>query len=193
MTRKITLLFLPGLDILPLAVTFFTCLFLGLEYGILFGIATNLLFILYNTSRPRLHCDCVAVEGHSPPPVILVTPDQNLYFSAAEYVRYKVLQVVSTHSEASLVVLNGQHVNHMDATMATNLKSLLDDCNLLNKRVLFWNWQPQPMGVAIRLTAEFKPLFKCASTLENLVQLDEAERQCNGVSIVPPPPSSTSS
>lgn len=141
---------------------------MGLEYGILFGISTNLVFVLYNTSRPHLKCECVDVVSQT---VILVTPDESLYFSAAEYVRYKVLKTVNTHSEASVIVLNGHYVNHMDSTVATNLKSLVDDCARLHKSVLFWNWQPQPVGVAIRLTAEFKLLFKQAPTLEGLLQM----------------------
>lgn len=151
-----------------MAVTFIICLAMGLEFGILFGIGTNILFILYNTSRPHLKCECVEVSGQ---PVILVTPNQSLYFSSAEYVRYKILKAVSTHSEANLVVLEGHYVNHMDATVATNLKSLVDECRQLGKLVLFWNWQPQPVGVAVRLTAHFKPLFKYTAALESLVRL----------------------
>lgn len=157
-----------GMDIIPFIVTLLSCLVLGLEFGIVIGIASNILFVLYNTSRPDVTCELVNVGAQE---VILVTPDQSLFFSAAEYVKYKVLKAVVTHSSTRLVVLNGHYVNHMDATMATNLKSLVDDCQLLDKVVVFWNWQPQPRGVAIRLTAAFKPLFKWAPSLDNLVEM----------------------
>lgn len=143
---------------------------------------SNILFVLYNTSRPDVQCECVAVGGQQ---VILITPDQSLFFSAAEYVKYKVLKAVTTHPNASLVVLNGHYVHHMDATMATNLKSLVDDCQLLGKLVLFWNWQPQPMGVAIRLTAElFQPLFKSAPTLDSLLEMVHSSTPSDAVAIV---------
>lgn len=147
------------------------------------GMGSNILFVLYNTSRPDVQCECVDVGGQQ---VILITPDQSLFFSAAEYVKYKVLKAVTTtHPNASLVVLNGHYVHHMDATMATNLKSLVDDCQLLGKLVLFWNWQPQPMGVAIRLTAElFQPLFKSAPTLDSLLEMVHSSTPSDAVSIV---------
>lgn len=145
------------------------------------GIACNLLFVLYNTARPNLNCEVVEVDNGQK--VILVTPDQSLFFSAAEYVKHKVLKAASDHPEADLIVLDGHYVHHMDATMATNLRSLADDCKLLNKLVVFWNWPPQPRGVAIRLTAEFKPLFKRAPTLDSLVQMVNSSNQ-NAVSIM---------
>ena len=41
-------------DIIPFLVTFITSLLFGLEYGILVGTVVNLIFILYNTSRPNI-------------------------------------------------------------------------------------------------------------------------------------------
>ena len=170
---------------IPFVATLLASLFLGLEFGIVIGVGINLLFVLYNTSRPRLLVECVSVAGGQS--VILVTPDQNLYFSAAEFVKSEVLRAVSLHPEANLVVIDGHYVNHMDATVATNLESLVSDCRLLSTVVLFWNWQPQPMGVAVRLTAEFKPLFKCAPSLEALVQQVQANPS-EGITILPSSP-----
>lgn len=159
------------------------CLLLGLEYGILIGIGCNLVFVLYNTARPQLNCECVNTDNGQQ--VILVTPDQSLFFSAAEYVKYKIFKAVSLNPDCTLVVLDGHYVHHIDATMATNLKTLVDDCRLLNKVVLFWNWQPQPTGVAIRLTAEFKPLFKHAPSLNDLVGQMVDSSHTTSVAIVP--------
>lgn len=166
----------------PFAVTVIACLLLGLEFGIIIGIASNVLFVLYNTSRPGLQCECITTANDQQ--VILVTPDQSLFFSAAEYVKYKILKAIAAHPGASMVVLNGHYVLHMDATMAANLKTLVGDCELLNKLVLFWNWQPQPMGVAIRLTAEFKPLFKHSPSLDSLVEMVQSSNT-NAVAIIP--------
>lgn len=176
------------LDTLPFAVTIVACLFLGLEFGILIGMASHLLFVLYNTSRPDLQCECIEVgsAGDGVQQVILVTPDQNLYFSAAEYVKSKVLKAVAAHPDASTVVVHGHYVNYMDATMATNLKSLVDDCCVLNKGVLFWNWQRQPTGVAIRMTAELKLLFKSAPTLDSLLQMANSSHPSSDVVTIVP-------
>ena len=166
---------------IPFSVTFIACLLLGLEYGIVIGIATNLLFILYNTARPDLQWECVTVgSGHQ---VILVTPNQSLFFSAAEYVKYKILKLVASVPHATMVVLNGHYVPYMDATVAENLKTLVDDCALLNMPIVFWNWQPQPKGVAIRLTTTLKALFKQTPTLDSLVDMVLAERTANAVTM----------
>jgi MFS superfamily sulfate permease-like transporter len=37
-----------------MVVTFIACLGIGLDYGILTGIGVNLMFILYNSARPRV-------------------------------------------------------------------------------------------------------------------------------------------
>lgn len=42
------------LDLLPFIGTFLVSLWKGLEYGILVGVAINILFTLYNTSRPKI-------------------------------------------------------------------------------------------------------------------------------------------
>jgi MFS superfamily sulfate permease-like transporter len=41
-------------DLIPMAVTFIACLGIGLDYGMLTGIGINLMFILYNSARPKV-------------------------------------------------------------------------------------------------------------------------------------------
>ena len=38
-------------------VTFLFCLIIGVEYGILSGVAINLMFLLYPSARPTVHVD----------------------------------------------------------------------------------------------------------------------------------------
>jgi sodium-independent sulfate anion transporter 11 len=42
------------LDAIPLAVTFFVSLWVGLEFGILAGVGVNVCMILYTSSRPKV-------------------------------------------------------------------------------------------------------------------------------------------
>jgi hypothetical protein len=37
-----------------MAATFIACLGIGLDYGMLIGIGVNLMFILYNSARPKV-------------------------------------------------------------------------------------------------------------------------------------------
>lgn len=73
------------IDFIPFVATFAFSLWLGLEYGILVGIAINILFTLYNTSRPNVTFEVQKVNGRE---VLLVTPDQRWegFFSAPLFI-----------------------------------------------------------------------------------------------------------
>lgn len=47
-------------DLIPMFATFFLCLIIGVEYGILVGVGVNLVFLLYPSARPTMHVEkCV--------------------------------------------------------------------------------------------------------------------------------------
>ena len=46
--------FITELDLIPGFATFFACLFWALEYGILIGVAVQLIFVLYFVARPTV-------------------------------------------------------------------------------------------------------------------------------------------
>lgn len=45
------------MDLFPFAVTYVTCLFWSLEYGIICGVVVNISFILYTSARPQIHLE----------------------------------------------------------------------------------------------------------------------------------------
>ena len=48
-------------DLIPGLVTFVACLMLALEIGIVIGIGTNLVFILYHAARPKISMQILKV------------------------------------------------------------------------------------------------------------------------------------
>lgn len=50
---------------IPLLVTLVCCLLLGLEYGILFGVVSNAVFVLYSTSRPSIDFKVIKVRSQN--------------------------------------------------------------------------------------------------------------------------------
>lgn len=78
----------PEADIIPLTVTLLCSLALGLEYGMLAGIAVNLAVLLYFTARPGLVIEERNVDGLT---ILFVLPKQSLSFPAAEYLREQVM------------------------------------------------------------------------------------------------------
>lgn len=101
------------LDLIPFFATFICSLLLSLEYGMIIGIATNILFILYDSARPKLYFERLLVDQHV---VYMVRPKSSLYFPSAEYMRNEILRVCC--EEKSTVVLDGKFVRTVDGTHA---------------------------------------------------------------------------
>jgi solute carrier family 26 (sodium-independent sulfate anion transporter), member 11 len=111
-----------GIDIIPFVVTLVTSLLFGLEYGILLGVAVNLCIILYKTSRPDMTYHVVEVAPKSqnnglPKNVLIVTPNQSLNFSSAEYFRYKVLKHSLSDPAIAHVIIDGSFIHFIDTTV----------------------------------------------------------------------------
>lgn len=157
------------LDIVPFVVTIVACLFLGLEYGILAGIGINIIFILFSTARPNSKIEILKIRDQE---VLYIIPDQSLVFSAAEPIRNTILKS-AIKNDASLIVIDGSFINTIDVTVASNLKSVVDDLIILKKVVVFWNWQKQPIGVAWRWSSAFGKLFRNGDSIEELFNFRE--------------------
>lgn len=101
------------MDLIPYAVTLIASLFLGLEYGILLGIASNLIFVLHSSARP-----IITIDNEKTPhgDVFIVTPSSNLEFPSAEFLREKVIQ--NCDYPKTTVLLNGKYISGIDATVA---------------------------------------------------------------------------
>lgn len=50
------------IDLIPLFGTFISCLFVGVEIGILIGIAIDVAILLYYNSRPKLLIEQISVS-----------------------------------------------------------------------------------------------------------------------------------
>lgn len=96
-------------------VTLVVCLTLSLEYGILVGVGVNLLFIIYASSRPQIRIEELTVGNNR---ILLVEPDRSLPFSAAEYLKLKIMKKVLNSPDVNVVVLNGRYVKTIDVTLA---------------------------------------------------------------------------
>lgn len=101
------------LDTIPLLATIFSCLFIGLEIGILVGVAVNLLMLLISSSSPDVSVEPHHVGDHV---LLVLTPSQSLNFSSADCFRGKVVKHVVQHPQTDYVVVNGMYIHTMDTT-----------------------------------------------------------------------------
>lgn len=151
---------------MPLFVTFIAGLFLGLDYGIIVGVALNVLFILQKTARPKVSHE-ITIVGSSK--LMIITPDQSLFFSSSEYFRSFVTKQAHLNDSIEWIIINGHYINHLDATVATGLDTLSNDLGYLKKTLIFWKWNQQPLGVLYRTNPQFLNNFKHSDTVEELI------------------------
>lgn len=101
------------IDVVPILVTLFSCLLIGLEEGIVTGVAVHLILLLYSTSRPTVTCERLTIEDHE---LLIITPNQSLIFSSADFFRYKVIKYVLEHEEVEFIIINGRFIQNIDVT-----------------------------------------------------------------------------
>ncbi|XP_016947643.1 sodium-independent sulfate anion transporter [Drosophila biarmipes] len=154
-------------DLFPFVVTVITCMFWSLEYGILCGIAANMVYILYSSARPHVDIKLEKINGHE---VSVVDVKQKLDYASAEYLKEKVVRFLNNQNgETQLVVIRGEEINSIDYTVAMNIVSMKGDLEALNCAMICWNWNIASAGVVCRLNSDLRPIFKFDLTLDEVV------------------------
>uniref|UniRef100_H2TVU9 Solute carrier family 26 member 11 n=1 Tax=Takifugu rubripes TaxID=31033 RepID=H2TVU9_TAKRU len=120
------------LDLLPFAVTFLLS-FWQVQYGIIGGVATSGVLLLYNVARPQ-----IKVSDHG---VLLMELASGLSFPATEHlsciIHTEALQAASPRS----VVLDCHHVSTIDYSVISELKDLLRQFKLREVELVFCRLQ----------------------------------------------------
>ncbi|XP_069685134.1 sodium-independent sulfate anion transporter-like isoform X2 [Periplaneta americana] len=120
-------------DLVPGFVTLIACLGLGVELGIVIGVAVDIAFLLYFNARPGVTVDKKQCSGG--PEYVLVTPNAGLLFPAVDFLREAVSK--AGVENVNVVVLNCRHVTRADFTAAQGIQSLIQDFKRQNKHVVF--------------------------------------------------------
>ncbi len=139
-------------DAASLIVTFLAVLAVGVETGILVGVAAALLLFVWRASRPHMaevgrigntetYRNVERHEVQTCPQAAAIRVDESLYFANTKYLEDVVLQMVADKPELKYLVLIGIAVNFIDASALETLESL--------------NRELQDAGVELHL-AEFK-------------------------------------
>ncbi|EKD61692.1 MAG: Sulfate permease subfamily, partial [uncultured bacterium] len=118
-----------------MAVTVVTVLTVGVEAGIIAGIAASVLLLLWRTSRPH-----IAIVGQVPgtehfrnverhdvltdPTVLTVRVDESLYFANARFLEDTIYGYVATRPALQHVILMCPAVNMIDASALESLEAI---------------------------------------------------------------------
>lgn len=122
-------------DAASMLVTFGAVLAVGIEMGILLGVAAALLLFIWRTSRPHVAVvgrvgsseQYLNVQRHTVqtcPRVAAVRIDESLYFANTAYLEETVLRRVADEPELAHFVLICTAVNFIDASALDTLESL---------------------------------------------------------------------
>lgn len=123
------------LDAVSFLATFAAVLVLGVEEGILAGMALSILFFLWRTSQPnlvilgrlgdtQLYRDARSNEVTTYDNMLMLRVDMSLYFANAAHLEDYVLRYVADHPKVEHFVLVCSSVNMIDASALETLESL---------------------------------------------------------------------
>jgi sulfate permease, SulP family len=118
-----------------MATTILGTLFLGVEIGVVLGVALSLLLHLHRTSRPHM-----AVVGNVPgtehfrnierhqvtttPEILSVRVDESLYFANSRYLEDRIAALVAERPQLRHVILMCSAVNAIDASALESLEEI---------------------------------------------------------------------
>lgn len=124
-------------DFISLLITFFAVLEIGIETGIIVGIATSLLLYLWRTSQPHVvilgrigeseeYRNILRHETTTNPKIIAMRIDESLYFPNAQYLEQVVLSAIADNPAVEHFVLVASAVNYIDTSALDVLESLVE-------------------------------------------------------------------
>lgn len=175
------------IDVIPLLTTLLSCLFIGLEFGILIGVGVNLVMVLLASSRPTIDLERCIVGEHE---LLLVTPKQNLIFTCADFFRYKTVKYVVQHNHVDYIVINGEYIQNVDMTamkvnvyfkgifkrkfnvpfFSQKLSNMIDSFHDQGKVVYLWNWNHKAaFNLVMRYRRDYYNLFKFSVNTDDLI------------------------
>jgi sodium-independent sulfate anion transporter 11 len=164
------------MDFIPFLSTLLCCLFFSLEYGILIGIAVNLLFVLYPAARPKITIVKEKISKHQGD-IYVITPVDNVYFPAADNLRDKVL---NCEGKNAIVIVDGKYMRTIDITLARSIVVFSKTIEQRGGKVIFWHFKPSVINVCLGLDDTLKDSVK-SGELEDLIEEEPPHNSVEGV------------
>lgn len=125
------------MDAVTAVITFWAVLLIGIQTGILVGLAASIAFYLWRTSRP--HVAEVGRVGDTEhfrnikrhtvqtcESVLAIRIDESLYFANTKYLEDYLMQAVANHPKAHSLLLICAAINHIDGSALDTLETLIN-------------------------------------------------------------------
>ena len=135
-------------DAVSLLLTFAGVIFLGVEEGILLGVALSLAVLVWRSSHPHM-----AIVGRVPgtehfrnierhqvdtlPGLLALRIDESLYFANAQIIEEKIESLIQSRTDTRTLLLILSAVNQLDSTALAMLTDMQKDLSARNIRLQF--------------------------------------------------------
>lgn len=154
-------------DLISTFATFIFCLLIGVEYGILIGVAINIVFLLYPSVRPTVFVETVKTENGLE--YLMITPGNSLYFPAVDFIKTSVGKA-GVSSKHLPVVIDCRFILGADFTAAKGISALIEEFSFRKQPLYFLNTREDVVTVFQGvLEGDFK-YFKTKEQLELTLQ-----------------------
>lgn len=154
-------------DLLSAFATFIFCLIIGVEYGILIGVAINIMFLLYPSARPGIHVEkCATQSGKE---YILITPGNALYFPAVDFIKTSIART-GVSSKHLPIVIDCQFILGADFTAAKGIATLINEFSTRKQPLYFLNARLEVVSVFQGVMSDDFVYFNCKTKLEQTIE-----------------------
>lgn len=122
-------------DGISMIITFFAVLFMGIESGILIGVAATIFLFIWRTSRPhiavvgrlgdsKIYLNVLRHDVQTCPTAVAIRVDESLYFTNTKYLEDTILEQIADNPDVKHLVLVATAVNFIDASALETLRTL---------------------------------------------------------------------
>ncbi|XP_023314418.1 sodium-independent sulfate anion transporter-like isoform X1 [Trichogramma pretiosum] len=130
--------------------TFVVCCVFTVEAGLMLGIVSNIVYLLYLSARPAIKVtECTVRDIHNIYPLIsanlehkylLVQPDVGLFFPAVDFLSQKMVEIAEERAPGNMpLVLDCQRFRGVDYTAVKGLEKLAKDFEKSRRTLWFLN------------------------------------------------------
>ena len=169
-------------------VTFASSFIMKPDYAIFIGIVLSLVLFLWRSMHPRIvlltrdpktrtfvNSELYGLPGC--PQILFVRPDASLYFANAEHIIEEIgLQIKRRKDSIKFVVIDGESINHMDATAIDVLREFIEDLQTKGIEIYFVNLKTPVREILARagifaMIGEDRVLASKGSAVKRLFEL----------------------
>ncbi|CAL8073740.1 unnamed protein product [Orchesella dallaii] len=159
------------MDLIPLTLTFFVTLFVGLEFGIGIGLISSTLYLLYYSARPKVNI--LQGESSTGTRFVLVELDRSLTFPSVDYITYEITKAGLRFANSKTpIVVDCHHIQFADYTAGEGMRDLVLRLNHNGLKVIFWKMKPSILRILVGVMSGTGARFIHCDTeaqVENLV------------------------